>query len=266
MHEAAVLIRAGWQTALSYRLRMVLSLVALVAAVVPVYFIAGAIQPLIADAIRTEGSHYFAFLLVGMVTMQFLTSALNTLPGAIGSGIGSGMLEAVLSTRARLPAVLVGMVGYDLMWTAVRAAILLMAGVALGARFQWAHVPLALGILVMIVLLYFAIGLVSAALVLAFRTPGPISTAVLTLSAFLGGVYYPTTVIPSWIQDISTFIPLTYGLRAMRQTVLEGYPLRLVLPDVLILAASTLVLLAIGYAVFLRALRYARTAGTLSHY
>jgi hypothetical protein len=75
-------------------------------------------------AIRTEGSHYFAFLLVGMVTMQFLTSALNTLPGAIGSGIGSRMLEAVL-----------------------------------------------------------------------------------TLSAFLGGVYYPTSVIPSWVQDIFHLYP-----------------------------------------------------------
>jgi ABC-2 type transport system permease protein len=266
MHEVAVLVRAGWQTALSYRLRLVLSLAALAASVVPVYFIAGAIQPLIADAIATEGSQYFAFRLVGMTTMMFLSSAVNALPGAIGSGIGSGMLEAVLSTRARLPGVLVGMIGYDLLWTSIRAVMLLVAGVVLGARLQLLQLPIALGILLLIIALHFAIGLIAAALVLAFRTPGPIASAVLALSAFLGGAYYPTTVIPSWIQDVSHFIPLTYGLRAMRQTLLEGFPIAAVLPDLLILAGSTVVALAVGSVVFLRALRYARMAGTLSHY
>ena len=39
----------------------------------------------------------------------------------------------------------------------------------------------------------------------------------LAASTLLGGVYYPTTVIPSWLASASEFVPLGYGLRALRQ-------------------------------------------------
>jgi hypothetical protein len=61
-------------------------------------------------------------------------------------------------------------------------------------------------------------------------------------------------------------VPLTYGLRALRQILLGGETMGSVLPDVLILAAFTLGLfLASGIGLGL-ALRYARRAGTLTQY
>jgi ABC-type multidrug transport system permease subunit len=89
---------------------------------------------------------------------------------------------------------------------------------------------------------------------------------VLVLSGFLGGVYYPTHVIPSWLQNVSAFLPLTYGLRALRQTLLEGLPLRAVLPDVLVLVAFVALLFLVGAFAFRQALRYARRTGTLAQY
>jgi ABC-2 type transport system permease protein len=89
---------------------------------------------------------------------------------------------------------------------------------------------------------------------------------VLLLSGLLGGVYYPTSVIPSWIQSLSSVVPLTYGLRALRRVWLDGVGYREVLPDVLTLAAMALVLLALGIGAFVTGMRYARRAGTLAHY
>ena len=87
-----------------------------------------------------------------------------------------------------------------------------------------------------------------------------------TVSALLGGVYYPTKVIPSWIQAVSDFVPLTYGLRALRGTFLQGQSISQVLPDILILSGLAAALLSTSWLAFLWSLRHARRAGTLAQY
>lgn len=266
MAEILALVRASWLSALTYRLSMLLSVLGLLVLVVPMYFVARALDPLMAEAIASEGGNYFAFLLVGLIAFNFLSTAVSSLPGAIRSGIHTGTLEALLSTRARLPYLLTGLVSYDFLWTGMRAVVLLLAGAVLGAEYAWSQLLVGLAILILIVVSYVPFGLVAAALVLAFRTAGPLPQAAVVLSTLLGGVYYPTHVIPSWIQYVSDVIPLTYGLRALRQTLLEGLPLRAVASDVAILLGFTVLLLAIGAWAFSLALRYARRAGTLAQY
>lgn len=266
MRETLALLRASWLSAASYRLGMLMSIAGLVVAVLPTYFVAGAIQPVIADRIHNEGGHYFGFLIVGMMTFSFLTTAVNGLAGAVGSGIATGTLEAMLATRARLPALLAGLVSYSFAWTAVRAALTIILATLLGVRLSAEHSGLALAILGLIVVAYFGVGLMAAALVLAFRTTGPFPQAVLLASGLLGGVYYPTSVIPSWIQSLSDVVPLTYGLRALRRAWLDGMPLSDVAGDVGVLGVMAVVLFVVGAAVFGAALRRARRAGTLAHY
>lgn len=266
MHSIFAILRASLLSAASYRVSLVFSLVGLVATIVPLYFIAGAIQPLIGEQIQTQGGEYFAFVLVGMITFMFLRTAMNSLPGAIGGGIGSGTLESLMSTRTPLPALLAGMVSYGFFWQCVRSLALVGTGVLLGANFLWGRSLLGIIIVGMIILAYLPIGLLAASLVLAFRTSGPLTGVVASASGLLGGVYYPTEVIPSWIEQLSAFLPLTYGLRALRGTVLSGAPLSTVLPDLGILAAFIVVLFILGAVSFHLAFRYARRAGTLAQY
>lgn len=266
MGEALALVRMSWLSAISYRLSMVISLGGLLASVVPLYFVANAIQPVIEDAIRTQGGEYFTFLLVGIVTFSFLSTAVGALPGAIGSGIRSGTLEAMFATPARIHSLVVGFMGYGFVWTAVRGAILLLAGLVFGAQYAVGSLLPAILILFLIILAYVPIGLFAAAMILVFRTTGPLPQAVLVLSSLLGGVYYPTHVIPSWLEHLSAVVPLTYGLRPLRQTLLEGMPLQAVMMDLAILCGFVAVLLSLGWLAFARALRYSRKVGTLSQY
>jgi ABC-2 type transport system permease protein len=266
MTAALALMRAGWLSAVSYRVGMALSLGGLLVTVVPLYFVAHALQPVMADSIRGQGGEYFAFVLVGMVAFNFLGPALNALPGAVSSGIRSGTLEAMLGTPAPLPSLLGGLVAYDLTWAAVRAAVLAAAGAALGARLAPEALLPALVVMALIVAAHLPFGLMGAALVLAFRTPGPLPRLVLAASVLLGGVYYPTEVIPGVLRAASSAMPLTYGLRALRGLLLEGAPPAAVAGDVAVLAAFAAALLAAGALVFAAALRYARGAGTLAQY
>lgn len=266
MREVLALVRASWLTASSYRVKMTLSLAALLVTVVPVYFIAHAMQPFMADAIKAQGGDYFGFLLLGLVGLSLVTAATSALPSAISSNISSGTLEALLATRVSVSALLGGLAGYALLWTGVRASLLLAAGWAFGMPIAWARIPVALVIVLLLVLAYIPFGLVAASAVLSFRTSGPLASGVVLVSALLGGVYYPTHAIPSWIEQLSAVVPLTYGLRALRQALLEPTPIRQLLPDIAVLAGLAITLLAVSGWLLQLALRRARRAGTLAQY
>ncbi|MHB1224975.1 MAG: ABC transporter permease [Gemmatimonadaceae bacterium] len=266
MRETLALLRAQWLTATTYRTRMAFSVLGVLVGVVPVFFVSQALQSVVGDALAGEGSQLFAFLVVGTVALLFITSALTTLPTAIGSGISTGSWESLLSTPARAWGLLAGYSAYDLAWNAVKAAALLGTAALLGAQIAWGGLLLSLGIIVLIVLAYLPLGVIAGASALAFRSATPMPRVVLIASVFLGGVYYPTSVIPGWLRDLSAFIPLTYGLRALRRALLEGWTVVQILPDLEMLILFDAVLLIVAAAAFGAALRHARRAGSLAQY
>ncbi len=121
---------------------------------------------------------------------------------------------------------MLGMISYECCWSLIRATIMLLTALALGVTLHVASLPAALLALVLTLAAYFGIGVALAGMILVFRTTGPLGSGMLAASALLGGAYYSTAVIPSWIQQLSAIIPLTYGLRAFRQALLGGAPFR----------------------------------------
>lgn len=266
MHSVFALMRAAWLTATSYRLATIISLAGLLASVVPIYFIANAVQEVAASSIALEGGEYFAFVVFGTASMYILAAALSAIPSALAGSIGSGTFESLLVTRTSLPLILVGMAGYPLLQSLMRAALLLGGAMVLGVGLRWTMLPAAAGIVVLTIAAYTSIGLIAASLILVFRTAGPLVTVVTSGSALLGGAYYSTDVIPGWLQSLSALVPLSYALRAIRRLLLGDATFADVAPDVGVLALLAVTGLAIGMLVFGAALRHARRAGTLSQY
>ena len=266
MREAFAMMRVSWLAAASYRTQMMFGILGLLASVVPLYFISRALQPMMQASISGEGQQYFAFLVVGLVTAAFVNTAVNGLPAAISTDISTGALEAMLATPARIPALLIGMVGQTFTWTVLRGIILLISAWALGAQLAWSHALVAAGVLFFIVIAYAPVAVIAAALILAVRTSGPLTGGVVWASTLLGGVYYPTTVVPSWLALVSKFVPLTYGLRALRRSLIEGAPLASIVGDVARMVGLGAIVFIVAAAMFAWALGYAKRAGTLAQY
>ncbi len=266
MGKILALIRAHWLSALSYRVGFVFSLLGLVAVFVPVYFVSDALQPLLEDSIQSEGGQYFGFLVIGLATMGFVLTATSALAARIQSMIATGTLEAILETPTSMPVLVLGFTGYDFNWTAVRSGLLLVGGWLLGMPLVWPRLPAATFILGLVVVSYLAFGVMAASLVLVFRTTGPFIAGIITGSSLLGGVYYSTSVIPSWIGSLSAVIPLTYGLRAIRRALLDDAAWGVLLPDVAILAAMSIGLTGLATVSLTWAMRYARRSGNLGHF
>lgn len=260
------MMRMEWITARSYRLRMLLSFVTLLLAVVPVYFIGRALDPTMAASISTEGSDYFGFLVLGVAVVPLVAAAAGTLPAAIASGIGTGTLETQLCTPIGLPALVAGLCGYSLAWGALRAALVVLLGVALGMHIAWSGLALGMVIVLLTVLAYLPVGLVAGALVLRFRTAAELPKLAVYASVFLGGVYYPTSVIPTWIRHLADVVPISFGLRALRRVLLQDASVSSVVGDVGALALSVAVTTVIGMYALRSALRHVRQAGTTGQY
>jgi ABC-2 type transport system permease protein len=79
----------------------------------------------------------------------------------------------------------------------------------------------------------------------------------------VSGVYYPVSVLPSWMQPAATVSPATYVLRGMRDAILDGRGVLALggtlLPLLLIGALS----IPIGMWVFGIVERYAKRTGKL---
>lgn len=264
--ETLAFVRYNFLTQTSYKVRTIFTLLSIGITIVPVYFIAHALQPLMAESIRGQGGEYFGFLIVGLAAQRIMNAAVMVLPQNTNAGIRTGTLEALFATPVALPTLMTGMMSYRLLYSLTEAATIMAMGILMGADFAFTRTPVAVLIVALIVLNYIPFGILGAAAVLMFRTTGPLTTIVTVSSVLLGGVYYPTKVIPSWIESFSAVIPLTYGLRALRKTALDGAALGAVAGDVLILAASAAGLIALSILIFHKALRFARRSGSLGHY
>jgi ABC-2 type transport system permease protein len=260
------LTRASWYSAKSYRLSLVMQVFGLLFTVIPIYFIAHALQPTMAGSITAESQEYFSFMLVGSIALMFVTMSVATLQGTIASGISNGYFESLLMTRSPVPMLLLGLTAYPLALSTVRATVMIAAGWMLGAPIAWSQVVPAFLIILLLIAVHWGIGLIGSGLILAFRTAGPLTSIVTSISLFFGGVYYPVSAIPSWLKNIASATPLAYGLRALRQVLLLGDGLAAVGTDLAMLAAMGVFTLILGAAVFSLALAYAKKAGTLSMY
>ena len=266
MRELLALLRATWISETSYRLNTAFSLVSLAFVVVPLYFVTQALQPVMASSISGEGREYFAFALLGAATFSLVAAAVSSLPNALAAAIGRGTFEAFLATPTNPAVLFAGMSAYGVAWALVRSLVIVVAGAVLGVRLVAHSAPTVMLILTLLVLAHLALGCLAGAMLISFRTTGPFVTGFLSGSMLLGGVYYPTHVIPSWLHELSNALPISYGLRALRQTALLGQSLGDVRHDVVILALQAVVLLSLAILATAASLHHARRAGTLGQH
>src|SRR5215218_1881296 len=225
---------------------MFVSIAALGLQIVPTYYIGRTLDPFLAPAIQGEGSDFFGFLVMGTVGYLLIAAAVDALPRALEKGINTGTLELIFSTPSSVPSLLVGLTGYELLFTIARCVVVLSAAAVFGFHAHWLRFGEASLILAMIVATYFGAGMIAGAMIVAYRRTASLQTVVIVGSAILGGVTYPTKLVPSWIGQFSDVIPMTYGLRAVRRIVIDDWPLRAVAADVGTLGLFCVALLALG--------------------
>ena len=206
-------------------------------------------------------------MLVGMAFYQFLGTGVGALSDSIRRAQTTGTLEALLVTPTPLPVVILASTIFPFLFSALRVVVYLVVGVAVfGVDLSHANVAAALFVLALSSVSFTAIGMLSASWIMIFKGGSPTGFVFGGISAMLGGVLFPQTVLYPWMRPLAVVLPLTHALEAMRGAVLMGEGPAELWPSILALLLFAAVLLPAGVAAFSLAVRRAKRTGSLVQY
>jgi ABC-2 type transport system permease protein len=83
------------------------------------------------------------------------------------------------------------------------------------------------------------------------------------LMLVISGVYYPVSVLPTWMEWLSKISPATYALRGIRYAILEGAGVGVLWSEIWPLIVIGVVSIPLGLWIFQRGERYAKRHGKL---
>lgn len=208
---------------------------------------------------------YFAFALVGVVTMILAGAALQSFTSGLGSDASAGTLEILLASRVRLGVLVTGWMLYPLLLASVQGMVMFGFGWFLVSEaFHLGGLLIAVLPFALLVLTFLAVGVAAGAFTMISKRGDPISGIYLSVSTLLAGAVFPVEVLPEWLQAIARLFPAFYGFRAIREALIGGGTFADIRGDVLILVAFNIVLLPLGMWALRRALHFARVMGTLA--
>lgn len=269
LRKPLAFLKKDFQIETSYRFAFFLQFGGIFFSVVMFYFVSELIgdAPKVKSELSSYGGNYFSFVLIGIAFSNFLAVGLGSFSTVIRSEQMIGTLEAMLVTPTRLPTVILSSSQWSFAFTSLRVGVyLLLGGLFFGVDFAGANILPALAALLLTVIAFSSLGIISASFVMIFKRGDPIAWALSTSSTLIGGVYYPVSILPDWLQSISYFFPITYSLEAIRLSLLQGAGFDEVGGELAALIVFSAITIPISLLIFRYAVGRAKKVGSLAYY
>jgi ABC-2 type transport system permease protein len=260
----AIFVRDA-RLAISYPMSFWLGWVSIAGQVVAFYFLSKLIGPSKSFGFGGHATNYFNYVIVNLAFVEFQTVAIQSFQRAIRSDQMLGTLEAVLATPTSLPLIVLSSGLWAFTLTVLEVAVYLAFGALLGLDLSRTNLLTAGTFLLLTVACMSPVGVLSAASIMTFKQLGPTNWVASGLAMLLGGVLFPVSKLPAFLQAISWLLPITHALNGIRGAV-GGATVAALAPDALWMIACTIVLMPISLVAFATAVRRAKLDGTLGHY
>jgi len=262
----AFLIR-DFHTETSYRFGFLMGISGVFFRVFIFYFLAQLVNSSAAPLLSDYNGDYFAFVLIGIAFGGYFSTGLTGFADALRQAQTTGTLEAMIMTPTPVSLLIVGSAAWSYTYTTFRVLIYLLIGVLLlGLDLGQANVPAALLSLLLAIISFASIGIIAASVIMVIKRGDPITALFGNLANLIGGVYYPIEILPKWLQFFARLLPITYALRAMRLSLLNGASWAELAPDLWALLVFCVVLFPLSLLIFRFAVEQARADGSLAQY
>lgn len=246
---------------LSYRLRFVTQILTMLFTLTMFFYVAKLVRP---DAVGPHGA-YFAFVVVGIVTMAILTSALNT-SQIVRMELMAGTFERLLISPLGPVGGVISLALFPIAYSTLFAGTMLTLAVAFyGVPLDPTGIPLALPVAALGAAAFAGIGLLFVGGLLALKSSMG-ANWVLAALGLLGGVYFPVTLFPSWIRWVSEVQPLSPAVDLLRHLLMGIRSAEPVWLELVKLGGFTALLLPGSAAVLWLAVGVSRRRGTIMEY
>jgi ABC-2 type transport system permease protein len=251
----------------SYKLSFAMKIFGILSSTLVYYFL----SKLLGDAglkyLKPYGGNYFSFVLIGVAFFSYLGVSVQGISSSIREGQKLGTLESLLVTQTEIPTIIVSSSLYSFLWASFKVAVYLFLGIALfGIDIGNANLAGAFLILILTITSFTSFGIISASFVMVLKKGDPVGWLFTSLSALLGGLYYPVSVLPDWLQYLSYLLPVTYALEGMRLALLKGYSIYELFPNIIALVLFSCIMMPLSIVIFGYAIKRAKKEGSLTHY
>lgn len=267
LYKVTAFVKKEFLIQSSYWMAFIFSWLGILISAATLYFISKLLNPGNIISVKTYGTGYFPYVLIGIAFSGYFSTAMHTFSGNIRSEQVTGTLEAMLVTPTRLSTIVISLSLWDFIFTSINAIIYLFFGaVFFKVDFTQMNIIATLLILILTVISFSSIGIISASFIMVFKKGDPVSWLVTISSGFLSGVFFPVDILPRYLRVFSYFLPLTYSLKGLRHAILQGYTIGMLLPEITVLFAFCIILIPLSIKIFGYALRCAKVSGSLTHY
>jgi ABC-2 type transport system permease protein len=175
--------------------------------------------------------NYLLFAVPGIILQNAFTSAFQS-GTAFVEDLKSGFLAKILVTQANREAILLGRIAADSARVTVQSLIIFSIGYAMGA-----HPATGIPGLLMMLLISALFGLAWGGLSIFIGLKTKSSESVFAIAGFLtfpllfmSTALTPASFMPDWMQAVTRFNPISYGVDAIRVLMLSGFDWQTILP------------------------------------
>lgn len=247
----------------SYRARWITTVFTALAGTTLFYYISRLVN---SEAVGSA-DEYFGFVVVGTVILEVLTSTLSAPVATLRSELLTGNFERmVVSPFGPIAAISAMMMFPIVLGLAVGVITVGFATLAFGLAIQFPGLLLTIPVALLGTLAFAPFGVAIGTLTLTFKGTNAGAALIITVLSIVGGLYFPTSLLPDWIQWARDVQPFTPAADLLRNT-LVGTPLPVPALDLVLRLAGFAILAGpIALAVLATAIRYARRNGTITEY
>lgn len=263
MSTVAAMVRRDAAIFLSYRTRLFTIGFSSVFSLVLFHFIAQLVRAPSLGGPR----EYFAFVVVGLVIVQMLTSVI-VLPGmTLRQELVAGTFERLATSPAGAAGSMLSLIAFPLAFAVVDGALtIVIASAFFGLDVQWSTAPLAIPYAALGILAFLPFGLLVLAAGLVTKQTNVGTGMVVSVISIVSGVYFPTSLLPGWLSWAPAVQPFTPAIELMRHA-LVGTPLTASLGlDLARLVGAIVLLIPPGLVALRASVQLGRRRGTILEY
>lgn len=165
-------------------------------------------------------SGYISFIIIGNAFYVFVFAASFVVGRVMFWERAMGTIEATFMTPMNRLAYMAGVMTAAGINSSVDLIAVFLIGLLFGFQATSFNVALFLAGLLLTVFALFGVGLMANALTLTFRDRTNTANSLMILFLVFSGIVCPVELMPTWAQMISKALPLTYGIRVMRASLL----------------------------------------------
>ncbi len=216
----------------------------------PIFFLLGLGLGLGSFVHLANGSgNYLQFIAPGIIGMALMSTAVSSGFSVIWDR-QFGFLKEIMVTPNSRASIVLGRAAGGATTALLSAIIVLAISLLVGFRILLAPVALlAIVFMLLIALVFISLGLILASMISDLQGFGMITNFFTLPLLFLSNSIFPLSSLPKFIQDISYFNPLTYGIEGLRYT-LTGTSIMPLWLDLAVMVGVVAAMLAIAVYAF----------------